>query len=190
MGIALWTGVILFPDQPRRLNEADVTNPDSPSDHPLPPGLWQASLGHKLDRELECLALNVYFEAKSEPHLGKLAVAAVTLNRVSHPDFPDTVCAVVRQGVHLGRNRCQFSWACDRRSDRPREMESWRTAIEVAQWAMYGNAPDPTGGALWFHATYVKPHWSRSFTRVARIGRHIYYRERESAENDSRTSRS
>ena len=62
------------------------------------------------DAALQCLALNVYWEARSEPMQGQLAVAAVTLNRVNDPRFPDDICDVVRQGGEVRKHRCQFSW--------------------------------------------------------------------------------
>jgi hypothetical protein len=76
--------------------------------------------GAPLTSELDCLASNVYWEARAEPRLGQIAVAAVTLNRVADPGFPDTVCGVVRQGEERGRDRCQFSWYCDGLDDWPR----------------------------------------------------------------------
>ena len=60
------------------------------------------------DRELECLALNVYFEARSEPSEGQLAVAYTTLNRVADTQFPDSVCEVVQQGGEAKLHKCQF----------------------------------------------------------------------------------
>lgn len=141
----------------------DVTAPD---------GLAEPTID---DREFRCLALNVYWEAKSEPTLGKIAVAEVTLNRLNEPDFPDTICGVVGQGAHLGRHRCQFSWMCDGRSDEPRDDEAWAESIDAARTALDTSVPDPTQGALWFHATYVRPSWAKSKSKVAKIGRHIYY---------------
>ncbi len=66
-----------------------------------------------------CLALALYWEAKAEGPEGMLAVASVVLNRVAHPEFPDTVCGVVKQGGETPP--CQFSWWCDGASDRPTE---------------------------------------------------------------------
>jgi spore germination cell wall hydrolase CwlJ-like protein len=142
-----------------------------------------------LAREVECLALNVYFEARGESLAGSYAVAAVTLNRVAHPNFPDSICRVVLQGIQYGRHRCQFSWACDRYSDRPRDREAWGRAQQVAYESLFFDQPDPTDGALYFHATRVRPAWSRTMVRVAQIGRHIYYRQPMSAEAE-RGSRS
>ena len=130
------------------------------------------------DRELECLARNVYFEARGEPMSGKYAVAAVTMNRVVDPNFPSTICQVVYQGVGLGQNMCQFSWACDRYSDRPRDAKAWEIARQVAYNALFLDRPDPTGGALYFHTTRVRPVWSRTMVKVGVIGAHVFYRQR------------
>ncbi len=126
--------------------------------------------------ELDCLALNIYWEARSEPRLGQIAVAAVTLNRVADPGFPDTVCGVVRQGEERGRNLCQFSWHCDGLDDRPRNLAAWEHAQRLARLALAGQLPDPTGGALWFHSDQVHPDWTADMTRVGQIGTHIFYR--------------
>jgi len=139
-----------------------------------------ASVPHAVadgDRSLDCLTLNVYWEARSEPPLGQLADAAVTLNRVDHPAFPDDVCAVVFDGGEWPRHRCQFSWWCDGKSDRPRDVAAWRTARAAAEKVLTGRYRDPTGGALWYHADYVRPPWADILSPVTRIGRHVYYRE-------------
>ena len=52
------------------------------------------------EKQLECLAKNIYFEARNEPFVGQFAVALVTLNRVNDTDFPNTVCEVVYEGIH------------------------------------------------------------------------------------------
>jgi spore germination cell wall hydrolase CwlJ-like protein len=130
-----------------------------------------------LSREIHCLALNIYLEARSEPEVGKRAVAAVTLNRVADPKFPKTVCQVVHQGGSDGVAGCQFSWVCDGRSDRPYDHVAWRNAKQIAETALLAKPSDPTRGALWYHADYVRPAWSRAKQPVAKIGRHIYYRQ-------------
>jgi N-acetylmuramoyl-L-alanine amidase len=134
----------------------------------------------KLDRSeheesVRCLALNIYHEARAEPEKGQRAVAAVTLNRVASPAFPSSVCKVVKQGGKK-RNGCQFSWWCDRHPDEPREAEAWRRALELSRKALGGEINDPTGGALYYHATRVKPRWARSFARTGKIGQHLFYK--------------
>lgn len=130
-----------------------------------------------LSEQIECLALNIYWESKGEPLLGQVAVAAVTLNRVMDPAFPKTICDVVRQGGSRPRYKCQFSWVCDGRSDSPREPHAWRQALSLASAALLSGLPDPTRGALFYHANYVRPWWSKEMREVVRIGRHIFYIE-------------
>jgi N-acetylmuramoyl-L-alanine amidase len=132
----------------------------------------------KFDKALQCLALNVYHEARSEPVVGQVAVAAVTLNRVASQSFPDSVCGVVEQGGQE-LNHCQFSWWCDGRTDAPRNKEAWQEALRVSLLALSGKAHDPTGGALYYHTTSVHPRWSKVFKRTARIGRHVFYKPRQ-----------
>ncbi len=125
--------------------------------------------------EIECLALNIYFEARGEPEAGQLAVGHVVMNRVASARFPGTVCGVIQQGGELRRYRCQFSWWCDGRSDKPRNKRLWEKSAELALMVYWGQTEDPTQGALWYHADYVKPYWRKAFERGPKIGRHIFY---------------
>lgn len=125
--------------------------------------------------ERHCLALNIYFEARSEPLIGKIGVGYVVLNRVRDGRFPESACAVVRQGGERLRYRCQFTWWCDGLSDRPANQNAWRQSLKLANLIYMGILPDPSGGALWYHADYVKPSWSKALTRSAKLGRHIFY---------------
>ena len=119
---------------------------------------------------LTCLALNIYHEARGEPIEGQIAVAQVTLNRVASSAYPDTECDVVWQ-------KHQFSWTSDGRSDTPRERGAWVQAIVVAAQIKSGIAPDVVGGALHYHADYARPRWARAYVEVARIGRHVFYKQ-------------
>lgn len=128
------------------------------------------------DGELECLALNIYHEARSESSEGQLAVAYTTLNRVADTQFPDSVCEVVQQGGEAKLHKCQFSWWCDGKSDKIREMRAWQRSLLVAELALGNRYNDPTGGALFYHTDDVNPYWSRHFKLLARIGKHLFYR--------------
>ena len=130
-----------------------------------------------VNNELECLALTVYFEARGEPREGQFAVAHVVMNRVADDRFPGRVCAVVRDGG-TDREDCQFSWWCDRRSDRPQDARGWAAARDIARVVYWGEREDPTGGALWYHATSVKAYWRGQFEKGPTIGNHIFYRDR------------
>ncbi len=126
--------------------------------------------------DLRCLALTIYFEARGEPQAGKLAVASVVMNRVADRRFPDRLCDVVRQGGAWPKNRCQFSWWCDGRSDRPINDKAWSHSRALALLVYWGFFRDPTEGALWYHADYVRPIWHKAFQRGPKIGSHIFYR--------------
>lgn len=125
--------------------------------------------------ELECLAQNIYFEARSEPKAGRLAVAHVVMNRKASNDFPSSVCEVVKDGGEDTLNRCQFSWWCDGKSDAITDLAAWKDSVRLASKVYWGRVGDPTGGALWYHADYVKPFWRTAFKQGPKIGRHIFY---------------
>ncbi len=125
--------------------------------------------------ELECLALTIYFEARGEPDEGKIAVGHVVMNRTQHPLFPPRVCKVVRQGGDKLRYRCQFSWWCDGRSDRPRDRQAWTKSRALAGLVYWEYSRDPTAGALWYHADTVRPTWRRKLALGPKIGRHLFY---------------
>ena len=127
------------------------------------------------DSSLDCLALNIYHEARGEPQDGQLAVAQVVMNRVADQRFPNNVCGVVKQGGEVARGRCQFSWWCDGRSDRPGDARAWQESLALAQGVLAGEFEDPTGGALWYHADYVAPAWGMAIKKGPKIGRHIFY---------------
>jgi spore germination cell wall hydrolase CwlJ-like protein len=137
----------------------------------------ERSVSKHLQNELRCLALNIYFEARSEPESGQRAVGHVVINRVAHPRYPDSVCEVVQQGGEQVLHRCQFSWWCDGQSDRPMNQQAWAKSLRLAWKVYFGILEDTTGGALWYHATYVKPYWSDSLLKGDRIGQHVFYLE-------------
>ena len=118
----------------------------------------------------ECLALNIYFESRGESRVGQEFVGWVTLNRVMDSDFPTSICDVVWDSY-------QFSWTHDGKSDTPQDKTSWATAQVIAAEVIeaYGVESDPTEGATYFHATHVKPSWTKKFDRVVQIDNHIFY---------------
>jgi len=128
--------------------------------------------------DLQCLAENIYFEARGEPLAGQYAVAEVTLNRTRARNFPHTICAVVHEtrwdGVR-GRFVADFSWT-ELAALSPPEGPAWRQAMAVAS-AAYDELQAPlVPGALFYHATSVRPPWARTRRAVATIGNHVFYR--------------
>ncbi len=118
--------------------------------------------------ELACLAGAIFYEAKGEPLAGQLAVAEVILNRTQSGRYPKSICGVVTQ-------RGQFSFVRGGRipSINPSRSD-YRTAMAVAQVAIGDAWDSPAANAMYFHARYVSPGWSRA--RVASIGNHVFYR--------------
>jgi spore germination cell wall hydrolase CwlJ-like protein len=136
----------------------------------------------KLFPQVQCMALNVYYEARGSNLADKVAVADVVLNRVKDTRYPNTICEVVKQGKQypsgqMVRNKCQFSWYCDGKHDRPQDEDRWAEAQSIA-WNMVeeGKFRGITEGATHYHATYVNPRWAKTLQLVGRIGAHIFYR--------------
>jgi hypothetical protein len=130
--------------------------------------------------ELICMALNDYWEARSEPMAGRIAVAQVVMNRAMDRRFPNNLCEVVKQNFHPGKlNKCQFSWFCDDRPDTPHEAHAWRTSLKIAAAVLQKDSsiPDPTGGALWYHADHVRPSWTNGYETTTIIGSNVFYRD-------------
>ena len=132
--------------------------------------------------ETKCLVEAVYYEARSESLMAQLSVANVILERVFDNRFPNTICGVVHQGKHNKRGqpiryKCMFSYWCDGKPERMKNIRALQKAIEVSDLALQGVFVKSTLGATHYHATYVKPAWSRSdnFKYLGRMGRHLFY---------------
>jgi N-acetylmuramoyl-L-alanine amidase len=130
-----------------------------------------------------CLSLNIYYEARNQPLRGQMAVAEVVLNRVEDDNFPDTICKVVMEGPTYSwkpdfpiRNKCQFSWYCDGKSDTPTEVLAWGTSVVVAENILANVPPKLLDGATHYHSTSVNPFWAKDKIFVKRIGDHLFYK--------------
>lgn len=140
------------------------------------------------NNDKQCLAQNIFFEARNQDVLGQVAIAWVTLNRVGNSGYPGTICGVVTQANRDSsgnpiRDQCQFSWYCDGKSDaipnNPVSQRAWEDAQLIAEvvlldWAR-GKA-GPVGDSIMYHADYVQPYWASSHEVVTQIGDHIFYR--------------
>ena len=136
-----------------------------------------------IEASLMCMATALFFEARGEPLAGKLAVAAVVLNRVEDRRFPNTICGVIKQGPQYKwgsrlplRHRCQFSFYCDGKSDKLPKTKAAEEAKRVARMVLTQPFTDITGGATFYHAAYVSPEWAASKKKTVRINNHIFYR--------------
>jgi len=150
----------------------DVSGP-SPAKRPA--AVAAVTAGARGNRDLDCLAQAVYFEARGESPAGQAAVAQVVLNRVRKAGFPKSVCGVVFQGAARGVG-CQFSFACDGSINRSRESAAWSSARRIASRALAGAVMTAVGDATHFHTIHVTPSWSNDLLRVTQLGLHVFYR--------------
>jgi cell wall hydrolase len=168
-GPAVAEPVVAAPASEHATALVDQAGAEEPVRRSLAELVGDHSRGEADDAQHECLAVAVYFESKGESLLGQLAVAEVVLNRAGSGRFPATVCGVVRQPA-------QFSFVRGGRFPPiPRASAAWRKAIAIAHIAREELAEGAAPRALFFHARYVSPGWTR-LTRVATVGNHIFYR--------------
>jgi spore germination cell wall hydrolase CwlJ-like protein len=134
----------------------------------------------RANQEKLCLSKAIYHEARGESDNGQWAVANVIINRAMSKRFPSTMCGVIYQNADQGRNRCQFSFACDGQPDMTSERKAWLKANTIAAAAysefQHGQRPGVIpGSALFYHTRSVSPDWSSTYQRVAQIGAHVFY---------------
>ena len=123
----------------------------------------------------KCLSEALYFEARGEDLWGQIAVAEVILNRADSRRFPDSVCAVVRDGTGR-RHRCQFSYYCDGKMEVIGNPSAYERIEKIAAMMIEGRARVLTGGAVFYHTDAVTPSWMSAMVQTTVIGDHIFYR--------------
>ncbi len=133
----------------------------------------ERAAAHAEDRR--CMAQAIYYEARSEPRVGQLAVADVVLNRVANVNYPNTICGVVFQGSER-RTGCQFSFTCDGSMNGRLNKRLWRKADDLAGAVLSGVRVPVSRHATHYHADYVNPPWAAKLTPTATIGTHKFYR--------------
>ena len=171
---------LIDPNGEPQLSQPDVVTPETPSDDQVAqPAIDRSEnlsamvadlrAGEPGSRELECLATGIYFESKSEPLAGQLAVGQVIANRAqSGGRFPSTYCGVLFQ-------RGQFSFVHGHSLPHvSHDNRQWQTAVAIAKIVDQGLKDSEVGNALFFHARYVSPGWH--LKRVASIGNHVFFR--------------
>ena len=130
------------------------------------------------EKELECLAKNIYYEAGIEPFEGKVAVAQVTINRTKSPHFPKDICGVVyEKNIIYNKVICQFSWYCESHTKvKPIHAATYKESEAVAKKVLLEGyrLSIISEDVLYYHADYVNPRWKKQ--RVAKIGKHIFYK--------------
>lgn len=133
----------------------------------------------EIEKQLQCMTRNIYWEAASEPFEGKVAVAQVTMNRMNSGKFANSICEVVYQRTTFyNKVICQFSWFCETTHlTRPVYQKLYKESEEVAKMVMLENFRlSGLKDALYYHADYVNPKWNKD--KITQIGRHIFYKDR------------
>jgi|TARA_R110000772_G_scaffold143853_1_gene253423 spore germination cell wall hydrolase CwlJ-like protein len=135
--------------------------------------------------DFDCLVEAVYYEARSESFIGQVAVANVILERVRNDNYPNTICGVVHQGRLLNnrivRNRCQFSYYCDGKTEKMNDYSALLNVINVTGLVLEGIQLEKTVGATHYHTNYVRPLWSITgrLKKLGAVGTHIFYVDKE-----------
>lgn len=127
------------------------------------------------------LAINIYYEARSEPLIGKIAVGIVTMNRVHDERYPKTVKDVVTEYK-------QFSWYNDKIVRPPKDQKSWEECLYAARLLLTKQVDDDIirimEGATHYHTIHVNPVWAKTKTKIVQIGEHIFYRFEKNEERE------
>ena len=129
------------------------------------------------ERQLTCLATNIYYEAGNQPFEGKVAVAQVTINRTESGLYPADLCKTIYQkNIVYKKVLCQFSWLCDRAFiARPVNRANFKESEEVAKKVLLEGFRLPSlKDAMYFHGDYINPGWKRE--KITKIGNHIFYK--------------
>jgi spore germination cell wall hydrolase CwlJ-like protein len=134
----------------------------------------ESIMSSKDNQSIMCLADNIYYESVGESKQGQLAVATVTLNRVKHKNFADSICGV----VYERKTTCEFSWVCQRKLSSARFQDNdWKRIYQMSKQIVAGrkNTLPELRNALYYHADYVNPFWAEHKRRIVKIGAHIFY---------------
>jgi spore germination cell wall hydrolase CwlJ-like protein len=139
----------------------------------------QKQVSADFNKQVDCLAKNIYYESATESYEGKLAVAQVTMNRVNSGKFPSDICSVVYQKTtdQNLRTICQFSWTCMVKELVIKDKYAWEESVMIAKRALTEPFLHDTiaqSNALYYHAVYVNPGWNK-IKVVKQIGNHIFY---------------
>lgn len=145
------------------------------------------SLPEAAQKEINCLADNIYFEAGQEPFDGQLAVAYVTMNRLKSGEYPSSVCKIIQQKI-AGTGKCQFSWWCisslrNKSIQRKFNQTTYNKIRDLAMevYMTYNVMNDITRGAMFFHASRIPQKrltwWINNLEKTVIIGQHTFYKK-------------
>jgi spore germination cell wall hydrolase CwlJ-like protein len=145
-------------------------NISAKSKSPVPEGMSEA----------ECLAINIYFEARNEKsNFYKAAVGFVTMRRMISNEWPDSICEVVYEQRLSRRTKkwvAMYSWTLDGLSDNPKNEKAYQNSLHIAIMVLSETIKDKTKKATHYHNTSVNPYWASSLIKTAHLGNHIFYK--------------
>lgn len=127
------------------------------------------------EEEITWLALNIYFETRHEKK-GWGPVAETVLNRKGDPRFPNTIFGVVTQGGE-SLYKCQYSWRCDGKSDRPRNLRVWKQVKRFSKEFLEGKHQRIVGDAVFYYNHGLAPStcWGKASSFIKTIGSHRFF---------------
>lgn len=126
-------------------------------------------------KQFDCLTTAIYYEARSEPAAGRIAVGKVVLNRVKSRVYPNSICKVVFEGASR-KTGCQFTFTCDGSMQEAPRDAGWERSREAALNAWLGLSDVTIGRATHYHTVAVDPVWAHTLMRTANVGNHVFYR--------------
>jgi len=118
-------------------------------------------------KDVVCLAKNIYHEARGEPLHGQVAVAQVTINRLRAGNYGNSICAVVYKPS-------QFSWT--QAKHKIVDHKAWENSVLIARALLTNSLPVSKFSALYFHTRQVNPKWNKHKQIEKVIGNHIFYK--------------
>jgi len=132
-------------------------------------------------KQMNCMAKNIYHEARGELLAGKYSSGHSVINRVNDKKFPNTICEVV---YHKVKGVAQYSWINDGKSDATNDQEAWNLALEISYKIMFVGVDDITDGALFYHKNdgktkFAEAHYA-NIEEVGMVGRHIFFKRKDS----------
>lgn len=134
-----------------------------------------------MNTAIMCMAIALYFEARSEPVVAQYRVAEVIVNRVESPKYPDNVCAVVKQDLGPKDHDCQFSFYCDGKDEVIANVDAFEEVLDVTLDVLSDDyTPALPTGTMWYHTQASKPSWASRLKRVGAVGAHYFYKAKSS----------
>lgn len=152
---------------------AAYCKPSLPTELPLPLNYVEPPQSTHVDvddKQLNCLAANIYYEGRNQPALGQLAIGLTTVTRARQEGWPTSICGVVKQ-------RGQFSWVGKKHKQPKWDQLAYLRSVSLANQILSGDFDNliPLFAPTYFHTTRVNPKWNRHLEKLVVIKDHVFY---------------